>query len=612
MKTCNLEQLLENNQFLEFLKKYLENDEQEIDTIKLKYSIFAKQLQAKRFVLPVTGVQGSGKSILLNAIAFDKPVLPVDVDETTCVPVEIVWSEEPDAKALVRYQNGREDVVEATENTLKHFVHNEFNPGNKLGVDRIVINSDCPALKYGMVLVDLPGTGSLTKANIETTEKYLDEAVGVFFLLRTTPPLTQSQSIFVTFQWARFPTAIFVQNRWADETITEVNDGRKHNIAVLENIAERNRIPLEGPPDIKVVNAYRALEGTLSNNQDLIDNSGLNDLVDNLIFTAKEWTKVLRESIVAYTETDIISVKNIVQSELNILKMDSSEAKEKLRSDQERFNKYIGQVRNKTKNTQDDADNLINELSKLIDTWASSSRAKLRNNMRSKMRSGIVDGPRLERALRDEESVVLDEIYEEVLERMLTFQDDLKEKFKDISEWELVKPDSYRIVSRQERIKIENIAPTIMGAGAGFAGALKGAAFGAAIGSVVPLVGSIVGGVIGTVIGGLFGSLLGRGVKKGVTRVRANNIEKDVFTAIRAFTADTVKNLKEQIAGISDNLSASIYSWEAAQIQKFEREKARMEEILQTSDDKREERIAQIIEDIRCAENYLEELDGVL
>ena len=72
------------------------------------------QLSAERFVLPIAGIQGSGKSTLLNALAFDEPVLPIDADETTCVPVEIAWAAESSPHAQVHFADGRVETLPCT------------------------------------------------------------------------------------------------------------------------------------------------------------------------------------------------------------------------------------------------------------------------------------------------------------------------------------------------------------------------------------------------------------------------------------------------------------------------------------------------------------------
>src|SRR5574343_358123 len=92
---------------------------------------YRSQLAAERFVLPIAGIQGSGKSTLLNALAFDEPVLPIDADETTCVPVEIRWAERPQPQATVHYADGRTETLPRTEDALRSVVHNESNPGNE-------------------------------------------------------------------------------------------------------------------------------------------------------------------------------------------------------------------------------------------------------------------------------------------------------------------------------------------------------------------------------------------------------------------------------------------------------------------------------------------------
>ena len=43
-------------------------------------------------IIPVLGMQGMGKSTLINAL-LEENILPNEADETTCVPVEIKYGE---------------------------------------------------------------------------------------------------------------------------------------------------------------------------------------------------------------------------------------------------------------------------------------------------------------------------------------------------------------------------------------------------------------------------------------------------------------------------------------------------------------------------------------
>ena len=46
-------------------------------------------LDSDECVIPVLGTQGAGKSSFLNAVLFGDIVLPVDADETTCIPTVV-------------------------------------------------------------------------------------------------------------------------------------------------------------------------------------------------------------------------------------------------------------------------------------------------------------------------------------------------------------------------------------------------------------------------------------------------------------------------------------------------------------------------------------------
>lgn len=96
MNVEKLTALLQNSDLAALVDRYLFSPGAPADA---RYPLYAKRLSSRRFVMPVAGVQGSGKSTLLNALAFERPVLPVDADETTCVPVEIVWSAAPSGMA---------------------------------------------------------------------------------------------------------------------------------------------------------------------------------------------------------------------------------------------------------------------------------------------------------------------------------------------------------------------------------------------------------------------------------------------------------------------------------------------------------------------------------
>lgn len=84
--------LIEDERFSNLLEKYLNNDKQGIDYNRY-FEHFIENLNKKEIMVPVLGIQGAGKSSFLNAILMEENVLPTDVDETTCVPVEVRYGE---------------------------------------------------------------------------------------------------------------------------------------------------------------------------------------------------------------------------------------------------------------------------------------------------------------------------------------------------------------------------------------------------------------------------------------------------------------------------------------------------------------------------------------
>jgi len=613
-----LKALLQEQELAALVDRYLTAKEAKSEsTAAARYAQYAARLMAQRFVLPVAGVQGSGKSTLLNAMAFDTPVLPVDADETTCVPVEVVWASPPSDQATVILKEGQTVHVPATEESLKNYVHNEHNPGNKKQVDRIVLESDTSLFKPGLVLVDLPGTGSLTAANMETTRRYLDEAVGVIFMLRTVPPLTRSESVFVALQWVRLPTAFFVQNRWTDETDEEVNNGREHNINTLEDIAKRNRIPLDGKPEVAVVNAYQGMQGSLCPDQQLLETSGLLSFSATLEEAGRRWPEAMQQGITAVLEMELSQTLETIEVQLKHLSATTAELEAKMESEKQRFAKYITNLHNKAASAQQEAGDLVNRQKDWLAGWVDQNRSVLRNKMRTKMRMGIVDGPRLEQAMCDEQSEVADDAFAEVQEAILVFQDELREKFRDISAWSTEKNVNFQTVSRPESKKWENLASPLLGAGGGLGGAYGGgvavmaiaaaaanSAKFATLGTIGGPVGIAIGAIVGGIIGGLFGAWAGNKTRRVVIGRRAKAVESEVFSAIDGFVESMSKSLLDQVKAFQKKIGDFLSSWEKEQVARFEREQSKTLEVLGESREEREHQKSKLQHDFDKITKY--------
>jgi hypothetical protein len=596
--------LVRDRGFQALLGGYLESG----DGLRDRYDGYASQLSSRRFVVPIAGVQGSGKSTALNAIAFDRRILPADVDETTCVPVEIAWSPEPDANAVVRYVDGTEEVIPATEVSLQAVVHNGENPGNVKGVERVILRSNSAVFRNGLVLVDLPGTGSLTAANMTTTERYLSEAVGVIFMLRTVPPLTRSESIFVALQWARLRTAYFLQNRWSDETEEEANAGLEHNVSVLRDLAARTRIPLDGDPKVHVADADAALNARFSSDAGQLEASGLSAFVDDLETETRDWGRRVRRSILVAVGNDCEHVQALIGERLENLRADSATRREMIVEEGRRFDSYISKVNAKFEEIDRYCRTFRSETLGDLEDWGERRRGDLRNAMRTKLRAGITDGPRLERALQDEQGLAAEGVFEMVEMAVMRFRDDIAGTLQGIDSWAGYLPDQRFTVSSEESTKWENLIPVVLspaGAiGGGFGGAWAGAQIGAALGSSLGPPGAILGGIVGGVLAGLAALWMGQKSRSVVLEQRAKSVEGEVFAGIDRFIDATRASLADAISEYCKKVEADLSAWHQAQTRVFENQRRRMEEAELLSQEEKDRLIAGLLGDLESVGSY--------
>jgi hypothetical protein len=608
-----LRNLLDDRALRALVARHLPMDEGELSE---RYGRFGERLAADRFVVPVTGVQGSGKSTLLNALLFSRLVLPIEADETTCVPVEIRYAPAPSMEATVRFQDGREVRVAATDDALAAYVDNEHNPENARGVDRVVLESDHPLLRNGLVLVDLPGVGSLRERNVETTRRYLEESVGVVFVLRTVPPLTASESVFVANQWARLRTAFFVQNRWTDERAAEVQSGREYNAAVLRDLAGRCRIPLaEGEPQVQVVCGLPALRAALDGDERAKEAAGLTAFAAQLAAVAETWPGRVRRDLGAALRADLEAARATVQRRCSELSSERAAVAASLAATEERYRAYVAKLEERRAAAGSELDGLVRGQTARLEGWATATRADLRDQMRQKLRSGLTDVPRLAQALQDEESVHADAIVAEVQEAILAHQDRLRESFRELGAW---------------RFQAEVVLPTVpvggdgghwdgalpgvlrtAGAvGAGVGGAVAGAKWGAALGSAGGPIGAVVGGGLGALLGGLLGGWLGRKGREVVVDSRAERVQPAVFAAIDEFVSGLAGELTRSLRAFRDFAAAGLDAWIAAQRARFEAERRQTLEDLASDQGERERRLAELAGDEERLAGFLARLEG--
>ncbi len=138
----------------------------------------AGKLRAAVVHVAIVGDFKRGKSSLVNALVGQR-LLPTGVVPVTAVPTLLRWGEE--TAVTVRFLDGTADATLPVQ-ALAPLVTEAGNPGNRRGVQEVVV--DCPAvlLREGLVVVDMPGMGSLHVHNTQAARAFLpriDVAIAV-------------------------------------------------------------------------------------------------------------------------------------------------------------------------------------------------------------------------------------------------------------------------------------------------------------------------------------------------------------------------------------------------------------------------------------------------
>lgn len=280
--------ILESAEFNQFYEKYLKTlcqvaSEDGTDLLQN----YIQKIKTPECYVAILGVQGSGKSSLLNALLFGDEVLPVAVEETTCIPTMIrrVYPDES-VGAEVHFQDGRVEQMPLEREFLGKVVDNRFNPSNIMSASFVVCRIESPLVTQGFVFVDLPGVGSLTQKNEATTLRFLQKTNIGIFLLRTVPPITQSEAGFIKIAWPQLQTSLFVQNLWAKETDQEAQEGMAHNEKILTSIAQEQNTRL--PDKIIPINIAYACQSSFSKNKQGMHESGLIQLKEEIESYARD------------------------------------------------------------------------------------------------------------------------------------------------------------------------------------------------------------------------------------------------------------------------------------------------------------------------------------
>ena len=509
-----------------------------------------KKSSTSDMIVPILGTQGMGKSTMINAI-LGEDILPSEADETTCVPVEIRYGPEP--KGIVRFLDDKPETPVNTKTELSEFVDNNFNPGNEKRVSHIVLYRDYPLLKTGLVIVDLPGVGSLTKANEETTTKYIQNLCVAIFIISTSPPILKTEANFITSVWRSFNSVYFVQNVWDDNSEDETREGLDHNKKVLSEISQKISAPMLHP--IIPVNAYAAAKGSLEKNQELIRTSNINELLEALTSFAKRYREESTSALEARVEQLVASAGEQAAYEVRLANMNHDEQLAAMEMEKKHFESVSYEIEEKVGGIK----RQLQSDQRKVQSFATETATKYSNLLRAKIHrlvdQGIVDGDPLTNAFANLQSQYATEAMDEVYEKFAAIWEKLKSKLEeldDVLQQEDLHSPEAGAFNKAQAFKWEKGMDASFKIGGAIGAAIAFAAIGGPAGFAAAL------GI------GLAGSLFGWASRKGVVKFRGNQAKRELEHPIAEFKSSITKVINDSFSEFADKTCSRLNGYISA------------------------------------------------
>ena len=535
------------------LAKYVEADD-----LVGRFAKTAADLSSDECLIPVLGTQGAGKSSFLNALLFGDILLPVDADETTCIPTSIRYGENEKPEAFVVLASGERRKVECTERGLADYVHQERNPGNQKGVSHIEIFVRNDLLKSGIVFVDLPGVGSITEANQKTTIGFLQKCTAAIFLLRTVPPITQSESVFIQGALPLMGRVFWVQNKWTDESNDEVSEGRDHSYKVLKDIARRLRLPEETITQPDVVCVKQALDGRIQDDAARVDGSGILAFRDAVVRFAEDWRREVFEGKRRQAVELLKSAIEQADKKISRLTGDVEVEHEKIRQEKRKMEDVLDHDTKLVRQARNFLSERKSALTSFIGDECRKFAENLRNGVRESIDGGLVGGEQLNRAFQDYVKCGNEEMFESIQPAFIDITTQLSQILSGLALCDLGMNKSLLSAGGSEfsdKSKIHayyGVAGSIVGTAAGIK-------IGAAVGSFIPI--PVVGTIVGSVIGGLIGLFCGNCAREVHVETQKETARQELFEAVQKLEREALSNYVKALENFTSSAETNIRSW---------------------------------------------------
>ena len=182
---------------LEYMDRICEQAREDgINQIADVLNITRNNLKTLRYTIAVMGHLKRGKSTLINALLgrSNDDISPIASKVCTSTIVEYMDMEsikKEEEGALVTFKNGQE--VEIPIEDIKEYVTEKGNPQNARGVLKVSVWGEFPLLNESVILLDMPGSGTIYEYHDALLQTYLPLSDAIIFIIAADLPLENGE-----------------------------------------------------------------------------------------------------------------------------------------------------------------------------------------------------------------------------------------------------------------------------------------------------------------------------------------------------------------------------------------------------------------------------------